>query len=278
MNEEHAEVQAVTKRNETFAEKIQTKIWSEQASGVNPYIADKTLIHGYNQLELISKKTYSEMVYLTLKGELPGKEQAALLDATFVALSNLGPRHAATRAVMNASVSKSDITHLLPIGTSVLSGSYLGAAEVYESVRFIRKNMNKNPDLVLANVLSQRALDAKLEAGELPGFGSRYGGVEIMPEKIAEQLSQFSAAGKGFEWCNAFMALAKEYDIGWHITGVAAAAFTDLGFSPKAAAGLFQIAASLGLLAHGIEMSNKPLTAMPFVAEENYHFTEEAND
>ena len=34
---------------------------------------------------------------------------------------------------------------------------------------------------------------------------------------------------------------------------------------------LFQLLAAPGLLAHGLEMANKPLSAMPFVSDDNYH-------
>ena len=54
------------------------------------------------------------------------------------------------------------------------------------------------------------------------------------------------------------------------VSGIAAAVFTDLGFSPRAGAGLFQLLGAPGLLAHGAELANKPVTAMPFVKDENY--------
>ncbi|MFA7555628.1 MAG: citrate synthase [Spongiibacteraceae bacterium] len=269
MIENKQQGQKVERRDETFAEAIETKIWCETASESNPYIAQKNLVHGYDHLELMAKKSYSEMTFLMLKGELPGKDELALFDATLVALSNLGPRHAATRAVMNASVSKTDITHLLPLALSILSGAHLGAKEVFDSVRFIRKNMNKDPEAVLATLL-----DAGDQKVHMPGFGARFGDVEIIPEQMAAQLASFVAAGKGLDWCQRLIGIAKEYNVGWFITGVASAAFVDLGFTPKAAAGLFQMAVSPGLLAHGIEMSNKPITAMPFVAEDKYHYME----
>jgi len=43
-----------------------------------------------------------------------------------------------------------------------------------------------------------------------------------------------------------------------------------LGFSHHAGAGLFQLLGAPGLWAHGVELANKPATAMPFVKDENY--------
>jgi citrate synthase len=58
--------------------------------------------------------------------------------------------------------------------------------------------------------------------------------------------------------------------MGWLSTGVAAAAFCDLGFHPRVGAGLYQLLCAPGLLAHGFELANKPITAMPFLDEEHY--------
>jgi hypothetical protein len=65
---------------------------------------------------------------------------------------------------------------------------------------------------------------------------------------------------------------------GLMLTGVAAAAFMELGFSPKQGAGLFQFAAAPGLLAHGLEMASQPITAMPFVPDSRYSHYEEYHE
>lgn len=78
------------------------------------------------------------------------------------------------------------------------------------------------------------------------------------------------------QWGNAFAEAIKPYNQAWLNTGICAAAFIDLGFISRAGAGLFQIICAPGLLAHGIELSNKPRTAMPFVDEEHYVIEPEA--
>jgi citrate synthase len=58
--------------------------------------------------------------------------------------------------------------------------------------------------------------------------------------------------------------------MGWLTTGVAAAVFCDLGFQPKIGGALFQLLGAPGLAAHGLELANKPITAMPYISDENY--------
>lgn len=60
--------------------------------------------------------------------------------------------------------------------------------------------------------------------------------------------------------------------MGWLARGVAAATMCDLGFHPRVRAGIFQLISAPGLLAHGLELTNKPITAMPFLHEHHYDF------
>ena len=59
-------------------------------------------------------------------------------------------------------------------------------------------------------------------------------------------------------------------ELGWLTTGVAAAVLTDLEFQPRLGAGIFQLLCAPGLLAHGVEMYGKPITAMPFPTDKDY--------
>ena len=260
---------AVRKRDDVYVEKTKTKIWHEQASQDNPYIAEKCRIHGYELMDLSASISFTDSIYLNIKGELPNKADKTLMDAIFVALSNLGPRHPATRAVMSAAVSKTQTSHLLPIGLSLLSGEYSGANEVEAACRFIKKNVNKSPQ----SIATQAVENSDDKKKPIPGFGITNGGLDIIANTLAKQLCTYDSAGKAMQWGMAFSTQLNNDNQGWRLTGIAAACFVDLGFRPKACGGLFQIAAAPGLLAHGLEMANKPITAMPFVDDTDYHYT-----
>lgn len=268
----------VERRNTVFSEKIQTKIWEETASQTNPYVAEKCLIHGYNLIDITKNLSFSESIYLNLKAELPSSEQLKLFNAILSGLSNLGPRHAAVRAVMNAAVSKTEVKNLLPIGLSIASGDFLGATQVEQSMRFINKNINK-PAAEVAQLLLENYLpDNNDNAVIAPGFGSRFGQADPVCSELASTITQFTASGSSLSWAENFCNSLAPFNFGWYITGLAAACFSDLGFNPKASAGIFQLAIAPGLLAHGLEMSSKPLTAMPFVDDSNYLHVGNTND
>lgn len=266
----------VKKRDEVFADKAQTKIWKEIASTENPYLAERALCHGYDFVELIKSRSFIEVVFLLLKGELPSQRQTGLLEKLALMLCNPGPRHPAVRAAMNASVSGVDPVHILPIGLSILGGEYLGATEVKNSIRFIQKNLRHDPVDVAQNLRGNAPQSNHTIA---PGFGKQFNGIDPLASQFAEILSQEQGADHGLRWGNDFVTAIKDSNQGWLRTGVAAAAMVDLGFKPDAGACFYQFASAPGLLAHGLEMVGKPITAMPFVPDEKYRYSKaESNE
>lgn len=260
----------VESRNETFAERQVSKIWQEQPHPGNPYIADRSYCHGYDLLDLMAKRSFVDVFYLLFKGELPSPDKAELLEALMIALINPGPRHPSTRAAMNAGVGKTDSAHILPISLSILGGNYLGAGEIEGTMRFLHKSGRKDPAAVVKEVIENSKKPAEGDWHPVPGFGSRFGGIDEMPRKIANQLCCLNGSGKNLAWADSFAKLLSPHNLGWLSTGVAAAAFADLGFNARSGAGLFQLLSAPGLLAHGLELVNKPLTAMPFPKDQDY--------
>lgn len=261
----------VRSRNEHFVERTATRIWSEQPSDDNPYIATHALCHGYDLCELMDKRSFVDVFYLLFRGELPSKAQAQLLQSLMIALISPGPRHPATRAAMNAGVGKTNPLHILPIAAAVLGGDYLGGGAIENSMRFLRKQQDTD-----AREFARRLLVADTSAHDVnlaqavPGFGRCHGGVDLLTKSIATRLLKLDAAGNALQWGAELAAQLEVEGFGWQVTGLAAAVFADLGFHPRAGGSLFQLLGAPGLVAHGIELSNKPITAMPFVSDENY--------
>ena len=265
-----SEKRMVTRRSEKFAQRTATKIWFEQPADDNPYIAGSALCHGYDLYELMEKRSFVDVFYLLFRGQLPGKEESELLQALMIALINPGPRHPATRAAMNVGVGKTDPLHILPIASAVLGGTYMGGGEIEEALRFFRSQQHTKPETFLSalTVASEKINEDK--GLSIPGFGTRNGGKEIMAIEIANRLVKLKGAGKAMQWGCELNSLLTSRGLGWLMTGVAAAVFADLGFQPRAGGCLFQLLGAPGLVAHGLELASKPLTAMPFIDDDNY--------
>ena len=266
----------VRRRDEVHARRTATGIWEEQPLPENPYLAAACRCHGYDLMQLVQKRGYVEVLYLLFRGELPSPAQTQLLEALMIGLINLGPRHPATRAAMNAAVSRTNTGHLLPIALSVLNGAHLGGGEVVAAMRFFLAHNQMEPRAVAAELLRQTQPPSEGDWHLAPGFGSRFGGIDPLPGQLAAYLSQLPGAGPALLWGSGFAAALASQAQGWLSPGVAAAVFTDLGMPPRAGAGLFQLLSGPGLLAHGLELADKPLTAMPFLDSDHYLIADHA--
>lgn len=264
------------RREGEHAARTVTAIWEEEPLPGNPYLAAACRCHGYDLLELVQKRGYVEVLYLLFRGELPNPGQARLLEALMIAAINPGPRHPATRAAMNAGVSRSHPGQLLPVALAVLNGNHLGAGEVVAAMRFLLAQAANPPHEVAEKLLRQARPPAAGDWHLAPGFGSRFGGRDPLPGELAAYLGELPGAGPALAWGRGFVAALAATNQGWLAPGVAAAVFADLGLPPRAGAGLFQLLSAPGLLAHGLELADKPLTAMPFLDPDHYLIDDDA--
>lgn len=264
----------VKNRNTKFNAKIVSRFWQEVPSNNNPYVSENCRCQGYDLTQLLQKCSYTETLYLLFRGELPDKQQNEMLQKLMIAFINPGPRHPASRAAMLAGVSKSDPSQFLPIALSIFSGEHLGARSLEKNIHFFRKNSQKNPKELIAEFRLQLNNPTPSLWEPIPGFGMRFGSIDQYSENIAQMLAALPGAGKSLKWGALLVEQLQTYNLGWLPTGIVAAVLSDLGFTPTAAVGMFQLISAPGLLAHGLEMSGKPLTAMPFLPDEDYTIEE----
>ena len=253
----------------SFSAKISTKIWHEQPCPQNPYLTERCRLHGYDIFDLAEQKSFIEVLYLLFRGELPDRNQAMLLEQLMIMLITPGPRHPASRAAMTAGISKTSAVNILPIGLMALSGEHLGAAEVEKSMKFLQSNLANNPQNLAKKLLSESECPDEGDWHIVPGFGSRFGDVDPIPNQFAQRLNKLNA-GEAIKWGNTFASCLESVRMGWLSTGIAAAILSDLKMAPREGAGLFQLISAPGLLAQGMEQTHKPVTDMPFVKDENY--------
>ncbi len=265
----------VRSRGEQFSRRTPTSIWREVPASGNPYLAESCRCRGYDLVALLEKRSFVDVLYLLFRGELPTTSQARLLEGLMIGCINPGPRYPATRAAMNAGVARTHTAHILPIGLQAAGGAHLGGGEVISAMRFFLANREHDPVS-----LAKRALESTPpESGDrhpLPGFGTRFGGRDPMPAQLARHLMSCSEDTTTLQWGEHLVSALDSSPVGWLNTGVVAATLTDLGFEPREGAGLFQLLVAPGLLAHGLELANKPVTSMPFLDEEHYLIDEQA--
>lgn len=260
----------VQRRDVKYASRVVTEIWDEQPSPQNPYLAERCRCRGYDLFDLMENRSFMDMLYLLMRGELPSKEQAKILETLMIAFINPGPRHPAARAAIYAGCGRTQTSHILPVALSVLSGDHLGGAEVTAAMRFLKKHQETEPRAVAEGLLQKWTPPQSGDRRIAPGFGSRFNGIEPLSQAIAKRLKQLPGCGSFFQWGDAFSSLIAHRRMGWLGPGICAAVFLDLGFAPREGAGLFQLICAPGLLAHGMELADKPINSIPFLDEAHY--------
>jgi citrate synthase len=183
-----------------------------------------------------------------------------------IGLINPGPRHPATRAAMAAGVGKTLPVHIIPIATAIMGGDHLGAGEIEGSMKFLQRSKKFDPQ-EYGNETSNSPFENERI---VPGFGTRFGGIDLISQQMLEKLVSYTEPNSLIHWAHKFSSSLNQKGFGILSTGLAAATFSELGFQPKVGTLLFQLLSAPGLAAHGLELANKPITAMPYVKDEDY--------
>lgn len=258
------------RRQDRFADRVRTRLWKEIPSSHNPYLAERCLCHGYDLLRLVERRDFVDVLFLIFRGELPSTDAKRLLNGLLVACISPGPRHPATRAAQTAGAGKTNPCHVLPVALSIAGGDRDGGGEVSRAMRFLSRERKNPPTEAARRMLGEAPIHCEGDRRVAPGFGSRFGDIDIHARNMARTLIGLTEIGPNLQWGQEFSDALEPDGAGWLATGVVAAALSDLGFRHREGAGLFQILCAPGLLAHGLELYNKPITAMPFVDDGNY--------
>ena len=231
--------------------------WSTQIIDMKP---GEIRYRGYAVEELIGNVGFAEMIWLMIRGELPAKGQAELLEIALMSAVDHGPQ-APGIAIARMSVTCGvGLNNALASGINALGDVHGGAGE--QAVDFyneIRAGMNNENDLELT---VERVLDTFFSEGGkyVPGFGHRFHPVDPRATRLLELVDlaadagqvtgEYSAIGRTIE---ASLERLKGRRIPMNIDGATAVIYAELGFPAPLARGLFCLSRSVGILAHAWE-------------------------
>jgi citrate synthase len=252
--------------------------WSTDIIDIHP---GKIGIRGYPIQDLIGKLTFPQMIWLMVRGDVPSKPQAQLLEAALVASVDHGP-HAPSIAIARMAVTCGvDLNNAMASGINVLGDIHGGPGqqcmELYEQVAAAHDGTRQLADVtddVLARFIAARG---KI----VPGFGHRFHPIDPRVEPllglVANAASQqvvsgrYAAIGRAVE---AALQRRTNKPIPMNIDGVTAVIFCELGFPPPMGRGLFILSRSVGILAHAWEeMQNQHRIKGPMPKEIPYTYT-----
>ena len=265
---------------------IRTKIWQEFASTDNPFISQKTLCHGYDFDALLDRYGWTQLLFLVFRGELPTAQEDSYLNLLMSSMINPGPRDAATRAAMNCGIGKTPLATILTTGLTIRGGMAEGSLNVENAMRFLlgqlqAQNSQDSESGDFALTLIRNYERSRIENSEYdiiplpidpPGFGLYYGEQDPRAITLLAKIKSRGNIGNYLSLAlNLESHLSEERGIFLTQGGVIASALCDLGFSPEQGSGIFLIAGSVGIFAHGIEQLPRKWTEYPFWSDPAYY-------
>ena len=248
-------------------EKINTKIWFEEEEPDNPFAAKTSYCSGYNVYgDLLGKISWPEYIFLLFKLEKPLPWQSKLLEAIAIAIANPGPRDLGVRAAMNGGVGGSTAASCLMAALAPSAGKNGGAREVYQVMRLWQQCEFDLPLWLhkLPNYQDEVEVEVWPASEHTPGFDP-YGASCATPvlQTLDHLTSIYSDGALSYLSANRQI-FEKAADAPLGMTGVIAAAFTDLGFTDEQAEILYLLLRLPGAAAHSLEQKKLGWRKYPF--------------
>lgn len=250
---------------------IHTEIWNEEPEPGNRFATRAAYCRGYDVFgEMVGNARWVEMLYLLLRPELPDPAALDLLEALAVALANPGPRDPSVHAAMCGGIAGSNAAASLMAALAVGAGRYHGARDVHDAMhawaacgtdieawrRHLRHEAN------------EAAIEVWPAREHPPGFEPHAPACATSTRQLLAALARIGGTPR-LNWLDAHRETLEEAaGMPLEQTGVAAAAFGDLGFAPEEGEMLFLLLRLPGAAMHALEQQRKKYTEFPFYAVE----------
>jgi len=235
--------------------------WDTSIIDIHP---GKIAIRGYPIEELIGRVRFPEMIWLMLRGELPTRDQADLLEAAMVPGVDHGP-HAPSIAIARMAVTCGlPVNGAMASAVNVLDDVHGGAGQqCMELYREIDAHAGTAGDLVQS---AKTVIARRMQTGEkiIPGFGHRFHPIDpraeplfalvAKAEKAGVVSGRYAAIGRAV---GSALQDVKNRVIPMNIDGITAVIFCELGFEPELGRGLFVLSRAVGILAHAWEQKQR---------------------
>jgi citryl-CoA lyase len=224
----------------------------------------KIRIRGYDVAELMGKKSFAEVTYLILKGELPSSAAARMMDAILASSVDHGvtpPSSLATRTVISGG---NPLNAAVAGGILTIGDIHGGAIEQCARILQEWAARTGNPEELagqLLDHLSERTM-------RMPGYGHRLHKTDPRTIRLFEMASELEFRGKHQDLA---VAVEKEFarrgkSLPINVDGAIGAIISDMGFDWRLGKGFFVISRSVGLVAQAYEelTRERPMRALGF--------------
>jgi len=227
--------------------------WKTAVTHIAP---NEIRLRGYPVEELMGRRSYAEVAWLALKGELPTVEQGQMLDAILVSSVDHGVTPPSCLAAITAASTGAPVNAALAAGVLSINRYHGGAVEncmrtIREAVA-LRDEKGITADEAAAELVANYLGRKK----RLAGFGHRFHTRDPRAVRLFELADDTGIGGAYTEMARALEVQLKKQsgkDLPLNVDGAIGAVLLELGFEPEIANAFFIMARLPGLLAHVLE-------------------------
>ncbi|MBI4986432.1 MAG: citryl-CoA lyase [Rhodocyclales bacterium] len=248
------------------ADVVHTRIWREVAEPDNPFATRAAYCRGYDVFgQMAGRARWVEMMFLLFRDDLPGNAALDTLEALAVALANPGPRDPSVHAAMCGGVGGSNAAASLMAALAVGAGRHRGARDVFDAMtawQACGTDVAAWTDHVRRDTRAE--VDVWPPRERPPGFDPH--GVST-PTPVRQLLATLAAiaATPYLSWLAQHRQdLEAALGLPLELSGVAAAALSDLGFTPAEGEMLYLLLRLPGAAAHALEQEKLGYKRFPF--------------
>jgi citrate synthase len=218
--------------------------------------------HGYPIEELIGNLSFTDMIWLMVRGERPTQTQGRLLDAALMSAVDHGPQAPSIAIARMAATCGVGLNNAIASAVNVLGDVHGGAGEqavsIYQDIAYQIDNgqsLKEATDTVLTSFIEDNGK-------YIPGFGHRFHPIDPRAPKLIDLVRQHT---NGKEVTGRFADIAEAIEenlfarkgkrIPMNIDGATAVIYAELGMPAELARGLFCLSRSVGILSHAWEQT-----------------------
>jgi citrate synthase len=223
--------------------------WRTAISQVRP---GEIRIRGYDLVDLIGTRSFGDVVYLLLAGDLPGGSEGRMVEACLVAAAEhsvVAPSVDAARFVASVGV---PLQAAVAAGMVGLGDHHGGAVEAAAKM-LVDAAATGKPDRDAAREAAERL---KAEGRRLPGFGHVVHDPDPRAGRLLEVAGDLGFRGRWCALAEAVEAAAEEVfgrSLRMNVDGALAAILLELGLDRRLGKAFYVVARAPGFVAHVFE-------------------------
>jgi citrate synthase len=227
--------------------------WKTSITKVEP---NKLLLRGYRLDELMGAVTFSQGIFLAIRGNLPTEKESKILDAILVSSIDHGVTPPSCLAARTIASTGAPLSAALAGAILAISKHHGGAIEdtmglFQEAVSRTKALKETNEEAALAMIREYREARKRL-----PGYGHRLHTEDPRSKRLFQMAYELEIAGEHVKMAESIEAgigktLGKHLPL--NVDGAIAALLCEMGFPSELGNAFFMMARVAGVIAHVFE-------------------------